>query len=223
MLLPVIYLQITTSSSASLVDLHARKKSQISSLFDPYTTIIMSSPQIKLASSMGTPPAQLTQGKDDAGSKVIITFWPAEEYRKLQRAGFPEWKGINIDEKPCSADEKAKLIRSTETLIPKAIGSNNVPGLRLKPGKTEFEFHGSCQAQWLPVHNMFDLRVERGEGGKCENDERCFGIVFVQTGNGMLEDINGRDNHGKEFHDSIESVDREAFDSHHATLRPPQT
>lgn len=165
-----------------------------------------------------------TKDKDTVGSKFIITFWTDEEYRELQRAGFPEWRDIDIRNDPCSAEQRAELVRAIEKLITKAIdATKNTSGFRVKSGKSRFVYSENCQAQWFPVYNVFNLRVEDGEGGKCEKDEKCFGAVFLETGNGLLDDVNGRNNDGKEFYDSTTKADGEQLESRHAGLREPQS
>lgn len=177
---------------------------------------------VKSASSNKESPVQSTQDKDDDRSEIIITFWSVEQYRKMQETGLPEWQHITIHDTVCSAEQETQLKRLITALVTQAIHApRNVPGLRVKPTtQPRFEFLGKCQAQWLPVYNLFDLKVENGGGGKCENEE-CFGFIFLETGHGLLEKMGMGVEDGSigAFYDTTDSADRAQFESHHASLR----
>lgn len=200
MLLPMNYLQITISSnSGSIQELHARK-SGLPKMLRPYVS--------KLAAVRS---AQVYEGSTH-GEEIVIQFWSAEDFRDLQKDASSPWHGITIDlERTCSRDIEAEIKRDIKTLITSAPKGNS--GLHIQPGTPFFEFQGVCLVQLLP-YVLFELKVENGQGGKCETGQ-CHGILYTGTKHGFLDEGTTA------FYDTTEQEDLDEFIRRNNVLRGP--
>lgn len=195
MLLLMNYFQITTSfNSESSQELHARN-SGLPKMLQPYASRL---PAVRAA--------QVHEGSTH-GEEIIIQFWSAADFRLMQDAASSPWHGITISERTCNREIEAEVKKDIETLIISAKS-----GLRLQPGRPFFEFRGVCLAQWLPSYAIFEIKVENGQGGKCD-DGKCHGMIYLNTKHGFLADDTVA------FYDTTEDADLDEFERRNRELK----
>lgn len=210
--------QIITTTDRRWTDVHNLHKPQthIKTLQRPAIKPRLAKTEVAVKAAKSQSRILKAQGNDAACSEIIITFWTAEKYHELQELGLSQWQHIDIRDTPCTSAQKAQLEPLIEELIIHAIQAtkqHNTPGLRVKPGKPKFRFTNNCQAQWLPAHNVFDLEVKNGEGGRCEDASiECVGWFILGSRHGRLV----QDNDPGEFYDT--TTDDEVLERHHAAL-----